>query len=81
MLSEKAIPISSLPRHDRVGSIGFKFGGRNGAQKLLRPRRHRRRGAPPGVFDGGGGGESCDRGRYVWCRQSLDERLKIDEGP
>jgi hypothetical protein len=56
MLSEKAIPISSLPRHDRVGSIGFKFGGRNGAQKLLRPRRHRRRGAPPGVFDGGGGG-------------------------
>jgi hypothetical protein len=56
MLSEKAIPISSLPRHDRVGSIGFKFGGRNGAQKLLRPRRHRRRGAPPGVFDGGVGG-------------------------
>jgi hypothetical protein len=80
MLSEKAIPISSLPRHNRVGPIRFKFGGRNGAQQLLQPWRHRGRGAPPGVFDGGRV-VNCDRGRYVWCRQSLDERLRIDEGP
>jgi hypothetical protein len=53
MLLEKAIPVSSLPRHDRVGPTRFTFGGRNGAQQLLRPWRHRGRGAPPGVFDGG----------------------------